>query len=35
MYTGCLNINGTHVTAKNPTKNNVVFFYFRFENSIL
>ena len=31
----CLNIYGTHVTANNFTSNNVVFFCFRFENSIL
>ena len=30
----CLNIHGTHVT-NNSTNNNVVFFCFRFENSIL
>ena len=33
---GCLNIQGTQVTANNSTNsNNVVFFCFRFENSIL
>ena len=24
---GCLNIRGTHVTASNPTNNNVLFFF--------
>ena len=34
-YTGCLNIHGAHVTANNSSNNNVVlFFCFRFENSI-
>ena len=23
---GCLNIHGTHLTANNPTTNNIVFF---------
>ena len=32
---GCLNIDGTHVTANNSTNNNVFFFCFRFENTIL
>ena len=32
---GCLNIHGTHVTTNNSTNNNVFFFDFRFENSIL
>ena len=26
---GCLNINGTHVTANNSTNNNGVFFLFQ------
>ena len=33
---GCLNVHGTHVAANYSTNNNVVlFFCFRFENSIL
>ena len=27
IYTGCLNIHGTHVTSNNSTNNNVVFFF--------
>ena len=27
IYTGCIHIDGTHVTANNSTNNNVVFFF--------
>ena len=35
VYIGCFNIHETHVTANNSTNDNVPFFCFRFENSIL